>query len=323
MQNDPRAWALVPLIHFGRLVGAVLLARPLVDRPLDWEDFDMLGAAGRHAASYLSEALGQQALDDAQRFEEFNRRFAFIIHDVKNLVSQLSLLARNAERHADNPDFRADMVRDEAHDLFATGGPTAAVAAIEARRTVRSFDPSREVPAETLGAAVAAAAPAPAPHHTRPWRVLALTDATRTRLLDAMAAQWRRDLEGDGLPAERIERRIVRSDAILRTAPELLATFVVTDGAHHYLDERRRTAERDLFVLSGGAALQNLQIALSAHGLGAAWISSTAFCPDTVRDVLGLDASWHPTGMVAVGWPEGQPPPPRPPIDTSTLLERR
>ena len=110
MQQDGRAWALVPLIHFDRLIGALLLARPPVDRQLDWEDFDMLRAAGRQAASYLSEALGQQALDDAQRFEEFNRRFAFIMHDVKNLVSQLSLLARNAERHADNPDFRADML---------------------------------------------------------------------------------------------------------------------------------------------------------------------------------------------------------------------
>lgn len=110
MTVDRRAWALVPLIHFGRLIGAILLARPPIDRRLDWEDFDMLRAAGRQAASYLREAQGQQALDDAQRFEEFNRRFAFIIHDVKNLVSQLSLLARNAERHADNPDFRADMV---------------------------------------------------------------------------------------------------------------------------------------------------------------------------------------------------------------------
>lgn len=110
MREDRRSWALVPLIHFGRLIGAILLARPPVDRRLDWEDFDMLRAAGRQAASYLAEAQGQQALDDAQRFEEFNRRFAFIIHDVKNLVSQLSLLARNAERHADNPDFRADMV---------------------------------------------------------------------------------------------------------------------------------------------------------------------------------------------------------------------
>ncbi|MFZ2998422.1 XrtA/PEP-CTERM system histidine kinase PrsK [Sphingobium sp.] len=107
---DARAWALAPLNHYGRMIGAILLARPAIDRRLDWEDFDMLRAAGRQAATYISEAQGQQALDDAQRFDEFNRRFAFIMHDVKNLVSQLSLLARNAERHADNPDFRADMV---------------------------------------------------------------------------------------------------------------------------------------------------------------------------------------------------------------------
>jgi putative PEP-CTERM system histidine kinase len=110
MRADSRAWVLVPLIHFGRLIGAILLARPAIDRRLDWEDLDMLRTVGRQAASYLSEAQGQQALNDAQRFDEFNRRFAFIMHDVKNLVSQLSLLARNAERHAENPDFRADMV---------------------------------------------------------------------------------------------------------------------------------------------------------------------------------------------------------------------
>ncbi|WHO40411.1 PEP-CTERM system histidine kinase PrsK [Sphingobium sp. AP49] len=110
LMEGARVWALVPLIHYGRLIGAIMLAPPPIDRRLDWEDFDMLRAAGRQAATHISEAQGQQALDDAQRFEEFNRRFAFIIHDVKNLVSQLSLLARNAERHADNPDFRADMV---------------------------------------------------------------------------------------------------------------------------------------------------------------------------------------------------------------------
>jgi putative PEP-CTERM system histidine kinase len=108
--EDERTWAGIPLIHHDRLVGMVLLAAPDYRRPLDWEDFDLLRAAGRHAASSLAEAHVQQALSDAQRFEEFNRRFAFILHDVKNLVSQLSLLSRNAERHADNPEFRADMV---------------------------------------------------------------------------------------------------------------------------------------------------------------------------------------------------------------------
>ncbi len=110
MMEDPRVWVGVPLIHFERLAGLVLLERPVIDRTLDWEDFDLLRIVGRQVASYLAEAQGQEALSEARRFEEFNRRFAFIIHDIKNLVSQLSLVARNAERHADNPEFRADMI---------------------------------------------------------------------------------------------------------------------------------------------------------------------------------------------------------------------
>jgi putative PEP-CTERM system histidine kinase len=107
---EPRAWAAVPLVHIQRLVGVVLLERPPVDRVLDWEDFDLLRVVGRQVASYLAEARGQEALSDAKRFDEFNRRFAFVVHDIKNLVSQLSLVTRNAERHADNPAFRADMI---------------------------------------------------------------------------------------------------------------------------------------------------------------------------------------------------------------------
>ena len=110
LADEVHAWAGVPLIHHERLIGLVLLASPDYRRPLDWEDFDLLRTAGRQAASSLAESFSQEALADARRFEEFNRRFAFILHDVKNLVSQLSLLARNAERHADNPEFRADMV---------------------------------------------------------------------------------------------------------------------------------------------------------------------------------------------------------------------
>jgi putative PEP-CTERM system histidine kinase len=103
-------WAGVPLIHGDRLVGLVLLEHPLVRRALDWEDFDLFRTVGIQAASYLAEAHTQDALADARRFDEFNRRFAFIIHDIKNLVSQLSLIIRNAERHADKAEFREDMI---------------------------------------------------------------------------------------------------------------------------------------------------------------------------------------------------------------------
>ncbi len=107
---DTTIWAGVPLVHGDRIAGYVLLGRPPIDRRLDWEDHDLLSVAGRQVASHLAEAQGQAALGEARRFHEFNRRFAFIVHDVKNLASQLGLVARNAERHADNPAFRADMV---------------------------------------------------------------------------------------------------------------------------------------------------------------------------------------------------------------------
>lgn len=115
-------WALVPLIHFERLVGVVVLARPRIERRLDWEDFDLLKVAGQQLASYLAEQAGQQALMDASRFDDFNRRMAFVMHDIKNLASQLSLLAANAQKHADNPAFRADMLvtlRNSAEKLSA------------------------------------------------------------------------------------------------------------------------------------------------------------------------------------------------------------
>ncbi len=110
LTGEPRSWAAVPLQHFDRLVGVAILSRPLVPHTLDWEDFDLLSVVGRQLASYLAEQTGQAALLESSRFDEFNRRMAFVMHDIKNLSSQMSLLLRNAERHADNPEFRKDML---------------------------------------------------------------------------------------------------------------------------------------------------------------------------------------------------------------------
>jgi putative PEP-CTERM system histidine kinase len=164
---DRSIWAGVPLVHGERLVGMVLLARPAVERRMDWEDHDLLSVAGRQVASHLAEAQGQEALAEARRFHEFNRRFAFIVHDVKNLASQLGLVARNAERHADNPEFRADMVatlRDSVqrlNDLLARLSPQAGTRA----------DPPR--PARPMAVLEAIAARRRAQH---PIRVTGRTD---------------------------------------------------------------------------------------------------------------------------------------------------
>lgn len=110
LREETRAWALVPLIHYDRLVGMVVLARPAVPRRFDWEDFDLLRVVGQQLASYLAENAGQEALAEASRFDDFNRRIAFVMHDIKNLASQLNLLAHNAEIHIDKPAFRTDML---------------------------------------------------------------------------------------------------------------------------------------------------------------------------------------------------------------------
>lgn len=111
LANERRAWLVVPLLHHGdQLVGFVLLQAARAPRSLNWEDHDILKTVGRQVASYLAEQAAQKALAEAQQFDEFNKRFAFIMHDLKNLVSQLSLMVKNADRHAGNPDFQRDMV---------------------------------------------------------------------------------------------------------------------------------------------------------------------------------------------------------------------
>lgn len=170
-----QAWVVVPLPHQNRLAGAIVLARPPIARALDWEDFDLLKAAGRQLASYLAEERAQEALAEAERFDEFNRRFAFIMHDIKNLVSQLTLVARNAERHADNPAFRADMVatlQDSAgrmNDMLArlsqhhrarTEAPVAVPLAPLARRVAKARRAQHPVEVSSTGDPLAIADPA-------------------------------------------------------------------------------------------------------------------------------------------------------------------
>ena len=105
-----RAWAVIPLMHHETLVGIILLAFPRAPRELDWEDIDLLKALGRHAASFVSEQEAARALAEAQEFEKLNRRFAFVLHDMKNLISRLSLLSSNFAKHNENREFRKDMV---------------------------------------------------------------------------------------------------------------------------------------------------------------------------------------------------------------------
>ncbi|HEY3976437.1 MAG TPA: coenzyme F420-0:L-glutamate ligase [Streptosporangiaceae bacterium] len=218
---------------------------------------------------------------------------------------------------SDDGPGAAALVRPGAEDMFRIGTD----AVLGERRTVREFTDEPADPA-AVRRAIAAALTAPAPHHSEPWRFAVLeTAAARTALLDAMLAAWQADLTADGFTAEQIARRVRRGEP-LRRAPLIIVPCLVTEAAHAYPDDRRNAAERSMFVVAMGAAVQNLLVSLAIDGLGSCWVSSTLFCGPVAAAALDLPPGWEPMGAVGVGH-AAAPPRPRPDRDPDAVTLRR
>jgi coenzyme F420-0:L-glutamate ligase/coenzyme F420-1:gamma-L-glutamate ligase len=233
------------------------------------------------------------------------------------------VIIRGYEAVTDDGRGASALIRNAEEDLFRVGAAEAFTAGLQAapalRRTIREFSPSPVDPA-LIDAAIGDAVTAPAPHHTQPWRFV-VVEQRREAFLDAMRQTWTDDLRADGFDEAAIARRLRRGD-VLRRAPVLVVPCLLTDGAHAYRDERRNAAEERMFLVSGGAAVQNLLLSIAAHDLGGCWVSSALFCAPTVREVLDLPANWLPLGTVGIGHPAVEPPPRLPAAPEKFTLRR-
>ena len=113
----PNAWLIVPLASGSRVIGFVILGTARTRIDVDWEVIDLLKTAGRQAGAFLGQVQAAEALLEARKFDAFNRMSAFVVHDLKNIVAQLSLMLKNAERHRDNPEFQKDMLMTVEHSV--------------------------------------------------------------------------------------------------------------------------------------------------------------------------------------------------------------
>lgn len=110
LQDLPQAWLVVPLMVGEELIGFVVLASARTVVEVNWEVHDLLRTAGHQAASYLAQMQATEALLEVRKFDAFNKMSAFVVHDLKNIVTQLSLMLKNAKRLGDNPEFQQDML---------------------------------------------------------------------------------------------------------------------------------------------------------------------------------------------------------------------
>jgi coenzyme F420-0:L-glutamate ligase/coenzyme F420-1:gamma-L-glutamate ligase len=175
---------------------------------------------------------------------------------------------------------------------------------LQARRSVRAFLPE-PIDRSVLDELVEAACLAPAPHHSRPWRFVVIDGADAKRdLARGMGERWRRDLEDDDIDATRIDELVAASHRKLEEAPALVLACLTSDGLDRYPDQHRQQAEWGMALLSLGAAVENLMLAVTDAGLASCWVAAPIFCPEEARDALALPMEWLPHALVLIGRPD-------------------
>jgi F420 biosynthesis protein FbiB-like protein len=181
---------------------------------------------------------------------------------------------------------------------------------LRSRRSIRRFK-SDPIPDSVIKQIITTASFAPSAHNRQPWRFAVINDeAKKSHLAEAMAVEYRRDLENDKLSSDEINARLEKSRSRIISSPVIIVLCMDMSEMDVYPDARRADAEKVMAIQSTANAGLQLLLAAHAEGLGGVWTCAPLFTPETLRAALSLPLSWEPQGMFFLGYP-GETPEPR------------
>lgn len=179
---------------------------------------------------------------------------------------------------------------------------------LRSRRSVRRFR-QQPVPVSMIRNILTTATYAPSAHNRQPWRFVVIADETsKLSLSDAMAINFRRDLEKDNLSEAKILTRLEKSRTRLISSPIIIILCMDFSEMDQYPDTRRAEVEKLMAIQSTANAGMQLMLAAHAEGLGCVWTCAPLFAPDIVKIALNLSTTWEPQAMFLVGYPAETPP---------------
>mgnify|MGYP006273382101 FL=1 len=258
---DPTAvWLVFPLLHDGGAVGFVALAPPRAPHAVTWEDRELLELLARQCGHYLVEQHALRQLEESRQFDRFNRQYAFVVHDMKNVVSHLAAMMHNAERHWDNPDFRSDFhdsvresldrmnrliervsaIRSGGAETPNEEGATAVAAVLSERATAAEERRQANVACQITPRGEAAHVSLPEP------RLTSIIDHLLANAIDAAGPQGRVEIsvdadahwvgiyvadDGPGMSADYVATRLFRPFASSKRSGMGLGTYQVRETA--------------------------------------------------------------------------------------------
>jgi len=178
---------------------------------------------------------------------------------------------------------------------------------LRTRRSIRRFKPD-PVPDSVIENILTTATFAPSAHNRQPWRFVVVKDlSVKTKLADAMAIKFERDLTNDSISPEKIQSQIKRSKERITSAPLISLLCLDMTEMDVYPDKKRKQAEFRMGMQSVANAGMQMLLAAHAEGLGSVWVCSPLFVQETIQNILDLPKTWEPQAMFFIGYPQDIP----------------